>query len=89
MGIHSGKTSKAQWQKQIDIIQSKINHLKSQNTRHRETMKVNNSRTGSKSAGEHAKRMIASNKVEIAKLQDQIKSLKAIKARAPKNQLSC
>lgn len=31
MGIHSGETDKAYWQKQIDIRQAKINSLKSNN----------------------------------------------------------
>lgn len=86
MGAKSGETSKAHWQKQIDEIQRSINSLKSENVKLRESMKCNNSRTGSKSHGEYCKRMIAQNKDRITNLQSQIKILKAQKANTPKNQ---
>lgn len=86
MGVKSGETSKAHWQKQIDGIQQSIKSLKSENAKLRESMKCNNSRTGSKSYGEYCKRMIAQNKDQITNLQSQIKALKAQKAITPKNQ---
>ena len=82
----STTTSKQQAQKNIDSIQQSINRLKAENSRLRDSMKSNNSRTGSKSHGEYCKRMIAQNSEEIKKLQEQVKIWKAEKARRPKNQ---
>ena len=67
----STSTSKQQVQGRIDSIQQTINRLKDENGRLRDSMKSNNSRTGSKSHGEY--------------LQEQVKILKAEKARRPKN----
>ena len=81
----STSTSKQQVQGRIDSIQQTINRLKAENGRLRDSKKSNNSRTGSKSQGEYCKRMIAQHKEEIKNLQEQVKILKAEKARRPKN----
>ena len=81
----SSTTSKQKAQVEIDRYQRLINSLKEQNARDRETMKNNNSRTGSKATGETCKRRIAQRTEQIKHLQGNVKIWKAEKARRAKN----
>ena len=84
MGASSGITSKQHWQKQIDNYQAKVNNLKKENARDRETIKNNNSKRNV-DLGKTYRARIAQRTEEIKKLQEQIKELRAFRAQLPNN----
>lgn len=75
---------KAYWQKKIEECQRSINQLKDQNVRDRETSKNNNSKRGSKTAGDAAKAHIAQRKKSIENLQQLLAEYKRCKANCSK-----
>ena len=84
MGASSGITSKQHWQKQIDNYQARVNNLKKENARDRETIKNNNSKRNVDLSKTYRAR-IAQRTEEIKKLQEQIKGLKAFRSKLPNN----
>ena len=84
MGASSGITSKQHWQKQIDNYQARVNNLKKENARDRETIKNNNSKRNV-DHGKTYRARIAQRTEEIKRLQEQIKVLKAYRSKLPNN----
>lgn len=84
MGASSGITSKQYWQKQIDNYQARVNNLKKENARDRETIKNNNSKRNVNLSKTYRAR-IAQRTEEIKRLQEQIKELKVFRSKLPNN----